>query len=348
MAAFDVIAASALAPDALAGLELHFLDAVAARATPPLLLIYRAPGRYLSLGRFHLYGGPAERAGINAYRRLTGGRVVGAGEGWLGLALILPSRTALLIDEAAPLKPEQIMNRYARGLLTGLRGLGLNCFYPGRDAITFEQCEIAMCTYNVNESGAMLFEATLAVNRGMEEVVHDLERFDPDGVVACRMYGPDSATKLTRELDRDIGFDELAGAIAAGYETLLGAAKRRELSPEESAHGTYRGHALADSGWLNRTGSSSMTRTNRIAGQLGSIEARVALDAEGAIEAAMLSGDFIANTAAIAELEAELRGHPHDLASVARAVTRTFSRNGNFILGAGEMSNIVRLIAAAK
>ena len=357
MAALDVISASALAPDALAGLELHFLEAVVTRATVPVLLIHSAPGRYLSLGRYHLYSGAAERSGINAFRRQTGGRIAGAGEGWTGLALILPTRTALLKDETAPLRPEQIMNRYARGLLTALRALGVNCFYPGRDAITFEQREIAMCTYNVNESGAMIFEAMLAVNRGMEEVVHDLEHFDPESILPCRMYTPESATKLVRELDRDIEFNELADAITAGYEGLLGEVRRRELTADEAAQGAHRGRALASSGWLNRLGAAS-TRTstgictgictNRIAAQLGSIEARIALNSDGMIEAATLSGDFIANSPAIAQLESELRGHPLDLASVSRAVTRTFSHDGNFILGAGELSNIVRLIAAAK
>jgi lipoate-protein ligase A len=348
-AVLDVISAPALTPDVLGGLELHLLQQVVSRAIPPALLIYAMPGRYLSLGRYHLYGGPVERAGINAFRRQTGGRIVGAGEGWLGLALILPTRTALLKNEVASLKPDQIMNRYARGLLAALRSLKLNCFYPGRDAITFQQREIAMCTYTVDESGAMLFEATLAVNRGMEEVVHDLERFDPEGELPCRMYGPDSATKMVRELERDIGFEEIADAIAKGYAFLLGETRRRELSPEESAQGEHRGRALANSGWLNRTMDDGPTMlTNRITAQLGAIEARIAAGIDGKIESMMLSGDYIANSAAIAELENDLRGHPLDLASVARAVTRTFSHDGNFILGAGELSNLVRLIAAAK
>ena len=155
-------------------------------------------------------------------RRLTGGRVVGAGEGWLGIALILPTRTSLLKETTPGLKPEQIMNRYARGLLAALRIAGLDCFYPGRDAITFDQREIAMCSFETNASGAMLFEVILAVNRGMEEVVHDLERVDPDGTLTCRMYGSDNATTVVREVGRDIGFAELADAIVTGYGSTLG------------------------------------------------------------------------------------------------------------------------------
>ncbi len=346
MAALDVIIAPALAPNALAGLELHLLDAVATRQTPPVALIYSSPGRYISIGRYHLYAGPAERAGIGAFRRLTGGRVVGAGAGWLGLALMLPNRTALLKEDAARLKPDQIMNRYARGLLAGLRSLGLDCFYPGRDAITFEHREIAMCSFETDASGAMLFESMLAVNRGMEDVVHDLERIDPDGALPCRMYGPESATKLKRELGREVAFDELADALAAGYQSLLGETRRRELTAIETADATDSGRALVDSGWLNnRVAHRSETKKNRIASQLGAIEAAVALESDGTIAAATLSGDFIANSSAIAELETELRGKRLDLGSVSHAVTKTFGQGGNFFLGSGELSNLVRLIA---
>ena len=353
MPELDVILAPALAPDDLIGLELHFLDAVAARQTAPVLLIYASPGRSISIGRYHLFGGAPEHSenGINVIRRLTGGRVVGAGIGWLGLALIAPTRTALLTEDTAPVKkvkPEQIMNRYARGILTGMRALGIDCFYPGRDAITFKQREIAMCTFETDASGAMLFEAAIAHNRGMEELVHDLERIDPDGALSCRMYDAASATKVVRELARDVSFDELAGAIASGYRISLGETRRRELSAIESTQAQHRGDALAKSNWLHRAvAGPPLTLRNRIASQLGAIEAAVALKADGTIEAARLSGDFIANSPAIAELESELRGRPLDLASVSHAVAKIFGDNesGNFFLGAGELSNIVRLIA---
>ena len=347
MAALDLVVASALAPDTLLGLEAHLLDRIVARETAPVALVYSLAGRCVSIGRYRLYAGAAERGGIGAMRRFTGGRVVGGGAGWIGLALMLPNRAALLKEDASRLKPDQIMNRYARGMLAGLRSIGLDCFYPGRDAITFEAREIAMCSYEIAASGAMLFESMLAVNRGMEDVVHDLETIDPDGAISCRMYTPETATTLARELKREIAFDELADAIAAGYEGLLGKTHTRELTEAEIAEAANRGRAMVADGWINDRieRRSEAVKKNRIAAQLGAIEAAVALESDGTIAAVTLSGDFIANSGGVGELEYELRGKPLDLATVSNAVTKTFGHGGNFFLGAGELSNLVRLIA---
>jgi lipoate-protein ligase A len=342
----DVVFAPDLTLEDLLGLEWHFLEGMAARRIPLLLLFQTSRGRAVSIGRYHLYSGPSERDGVSVARRLTGGRVVGAGDGWFGLALILPTRTALLKEDAARVKPDQIMNRYVRGVLSGLRKLGVECFYPGRDAITFERREIGMCTFETDASGAMLFEAALARNRGMEDVVRDLERIDPDGALSCLMYDAAAATTLARELGREVSFEELAEAVASGYAGSLGEIRRRELSETEVAEASRRGRELVASNWLNGSfAPGSRTLTNRIASQLGVIEAAVALGSDRTIEAVRLSGDFIANSPAVAQLENELRGRQLDLPSISQAVTKTFARDDNFLLGAGELSNLVRLIA---
>jgi len=303
-------------------------------------------GRVVSLGRYLLYDGTPARADLVATRRFTGGRVVGAGEGWLGLALILPSRAALLPDGESRLKPDQVMNRYVRGLLAAMRELGLECFYPGRDAITLDGREIAMCTFETDASSAMLFESVLAVNRGMEEVVHDLEHFDPTGQLACAMYGPDNASKLVRELDRDVSFNDVAIAIARGYSNLLGGGERRELTPIEIAQAERRGASLEQREWLRLSADGDLT--NRMGSQLGSIEVRVKTSADGAIQKLDLVGDLIANSPGIAALQSELIGSRLDVASVSSAVMKIFGRGDNFILGIGELSNLVKLVTRAQ
>jgi lipoate-protein ligase A len=346
--ALDLIASPALDAWEVLGLELNLLDAQPAGAAPPTLVLHAAAGRRVSIGRYHPYAGAETSGGIGVQRRLTGGRAVGGGGGWFGLALILPRRDALLRGERAALRPEQVMNRHVRGLLAGLRRLGADCFYPGRDAITLNGREVAMCSFEAAPNGAMLFEVSLAVERGMEDLPGDMDRIDPDGLINCPMYGPQQASTLARELGRDVEFDMLANVAAAGYEELHGKLHRRDLDSALLADARRRGEALKTSGWLNSVApDSAMTKKNRIATQLGAAEISIACATDRTVDRAMLTGDFIANSAAIERLERELRGHTLDLPSAGRVVTEVFGAGDNFILGIGELANLARLIAGA-
>jgi lipoate-protein ligase A len=348
MAVLDSIVCEGLEPATLLGLQLYLLEAVAARRSAPALLIYTLGGRLISIGRYHRYHGTGERNGIGGYRRLTGGRIVGAGEGWLGCALILTSRSELLRAQDAAIKPEQVMNRYARGILAGLRTVGVESFYPGRDAITIDRREVAMCSFETDASGAMLFEALVALNRGLEDTVYDIERFDPEGALGFPLYDRGRATKLVRELGRDLAVQELAGVIEAGYASTLSDVSRRALSGEERAQAEDRGRRLLESGWLGRACESPSLKAGRAPSQLGYIEARVALDDAGHIEQLELSGDFIANSTGVAAFEREARGKSADFGSMSAAAMKVFGDGSNFILGIGDLSNLANLIAKAQ
>ena len=349
MHALEAIVRPAISPWDLLGLELHLLEAVAAGRSEPVLVLYATTGCAVSIGRYHLYGGAPDHDGIVALRRLTGGRAVGAGDGWLGLALVLPKCGALLPKRDANLKPEQVMNRYSRGLLAGLRALGLECFYPGRDAITADRREVAMCTFETADSGALLFEASIAVNRGMEELSRDLDRLDPGGAVSSVVHSRETSSTLERELRREIGLAEVADAIVRGYRETLGEVRERELAPEEIRHAVEGGEALQSIHWLRRVADASeYNRSGRMTAQLGQIVVRLGVSADNRIERLMLSGDLIANSSGIAFFEAALEGQTHDLVAVSNSVASVFSADRNFILGLGELSNLVRLVVEAR
>ena len=349
MHALEAIVRPAISPWDLLGLELHLLEAVAAGRSEPVLVLYGTTGCAVSIGRYHLYGGAPDHDGIVALRRLTGGRAVGAGDGWLGLALVLPKCGALLPKRDANLKPEQVMNRYSRGLLAGLRALGLECFYPGRDTITADRREVAMCTFETDDSGALLFEASIAVNRGMEELSRDLDRLDPGGAVSSVVHSRETSSTLGRELRRKIGLAEVADAILRGYRETLGELRERELAHEEIRHAVEGGKALQSIHWLRRVADPSQyNRSGRMMAQLGQIEAWLGVSADNRIERLMLGGDLIANSSGIASFEAALEGQTHDLVAVSNSVARVFSTHSNFILGLGELSNLVRLVVEAR
>jgi hypothetical protein len=71
------------------------------------------------------------------------------------------------------------------------------------------------------------------------------------------------------------------------------------------------------------------------------------LDSNGRIERALLSGDFIAGSGAVDRLGRALRGKPFSLDAINAAVTGSFEGGAGFILGVGELSNLVSLIAKA-
>ena len=349
MHALEAIVRPAISPWDLLGLELHLLEAVAAGRSEPVLVLYATTGCAVSIGRYHLYAGGPDHDGVVATRRLTGGRAVGAGDGWLGLALVLPKWGALLHKRDANLKPEQVMNRYARGLLAGLRSLGLECFYPGRDTITADRREVAMCTFETDDSGALLFEASIAVNRGMEELSRDLDRLDPGGAVSSVVHSRETSSTLGRELRRKIGLAEVADAILRGYRETLGELRERELAHEEIRHAVEGGKALQSIHWLRRIADASeYNRSGRMTAQLGQIVVRLGVSADNRIERLMLGGDLIANSSGIASFEAALEGQTHDLVAVSNSVARVFSTHSNFILGLGELSNLVRLVVEAR
>lgn len=346
VAALDAVYIPGIRSSELLALQLYFLEAVKSGLCEPILITYELPERAVALGRYHLYAGPETCGGIGAYRRLTGGRVIGAGDGWIGCALILPSRDWLLPQKNPGLKPEQVMNRYVRGLLAGLRSLGADGFYPGRDAITIDRREIAICSFETDSSGAMLFEALIAVNRGLEELVHDLELFDADGALTVPMYNAGAVTTLSRELGREVARDEVASAIEAGYGTLL-EVSRRELTPEEWSQAKFRTGGIDDV-WLNaRKLDPKLPLVGRERIQLGYAEAHLALDSRGTIERLMMAGDFIANSSGLAAFEHELIGERSDLISVSAAVAKIYGDGANYILGLGDLVNLSRAIMKA-
>ncbi len=347
MAALDAIVIPSLAAADLLGLELEFMERVASLATNPVLLVYSLAERTISIGRYHFWDGAEERRGIRLMRRLTGGRITGAGDGWIGIALIVPHRAALLPERDAHIKPDQIMNRYARGLLTALDTFKLKCFYPGRDAITLERRELAMCTFETAPNGALLFEASLAVSRGMADLVRDLEHADPDGQLSCAMYDWENSTTLGHALNRAVDFTEVADTIITGYRAQHGEVDARDITDYETRHGKARAATLMESRWLQRRSSNDFNLVSRAATQLGAIEARVTLHDDDTIDHLMFSGDFIANSPGLEALNNELHGARLDLPTVSRAVVKTFASGDNYFLGIGDLSNLVQLIVKA-
>jgi hypothetical protein len=341
----DVIALPQLKPEQLLGLQCHFLGQVKDHGFAPILLVFQISGQTLALGRYHLYDGPSERGPVRAWRRLSGGRIINPGDGWIGCSLILSGRAALSGD-GPKLRPEQVMNRCLRGAMAAMRSIGVDCFYPGRDAITCGGRELAICTFEEDDGGALLFELFIAAASGLESLPMQMDQFDPAGGLTCGFYNAENSTCLARETGRGFSFEEIARRLAAGYRNQFGAVRDRALTSSELEAAQTRAPQLTD--WLSgRRPAPALNLAGRQSIQLGSMETRMAV-ADGTILRMELYGDFIANSPGLAQFERSVAGVRLDLMTLTSAAMQTYGDGSNYILGCGDLTNLARLILSAQ
>jgi lipoate-protein ligase A len=335
MPTLSLLVQPAITPDESLGWDRRLRKEVAEGA-PGVLRLYRFPGDVLSLGRYHFTprGGPV-------HRRHSGGRAMACGAGFLGLGLVLPHRSALVSSEPFALSPDQVMNRCIRGVLRGLEAGGVPVLYPGRDTITSARKLLGFASFDVDDRGVLLFEAIVAVDRDLSLLPHLLDRIDPDGVVPTSMLLPDDATSVAQVLGRTPRIEEIAEMIVGGYQ-----AAGQELSfvPYEGTGSP----PPADDAWLcQRVVRAELDHRATIPTMLGTLEAHVALAADGTIDDVTLAGDFIADAAAIAALERELRGCPVQRMAVGGITAAAFAKPGSFILGVGPISTVTDVVMKA-
>ena len=323
----------------------------AALATAPLdpergvLTLYRGDAEGLLVGRYHLV--PPSVSGIDGpvrvARRRTGGRVVPFGPGFLGLSLVLPHRAALVADDWRALAPEQVMNRCVRGVLGGLRACGVPAFYPGRDLITVGGRALGMTTFEVTGTGALLFEACLALNADLAVTPRLLDRLDAAGVIKTAMVSPSEVTTVARAAGRSVDAATLAMRIVSSYADVFGLTI---VDAQGEAPPGARPQA-GDRAWLrSRTPRDALDRRALRRVQLGLLEVHCARHGDR-LGDVMLSGDFLANAVAIERLERRLEGLPCEWAAVSACVFEEFGQPENFLLGVGDLSVVADLVCDA-
>ena len=281
----------------------------------------------LTLGRYHLAPEPRPPGAVRVMRRHAGGRVAPSGDGLVGLSLVLPHRAALIASDPAAVRPEQVMNRYLRGLLGACESLGVAAFHPGRDTVTVDGRLLAVGGFDVEANGGFVLEAVVAVERDFTVLPSFLDRADPAGVVKAPFVTSAEATSLAACTGRVFDVGEIADHLRGGYERRLGVAFENGTVPE--------GTALDEAAWvLDRRRPESLDRAVAIAGQLGTVEVFFARTAH-ALGAVLLAGDFIANSPGVDRLEETLAGAPAERKAIVSRVLGVVDGSTNFLLGLG-------------
>lgn len=349
MAAIDFVTQRGVDPARSLAADRHFMHSVrrASRSRNAVLRVYSIEGDAVSLGRYHLAPPAVEGSGVDLCRRLSGGRAVPFGDGFVGISLVLPHRSAFYSEDPFFLAPYQVMNRYVRGLLEACKLVNIAAFYPGRDFITVDRRVLGLVSFETDETGALVFEAILANTRDFSLLPELMEDIDPTGVVKIEMLPPSGVTSLARELRTQLSFDEVAEMVCRGFAKQFGATvEPHSLSPlEAQAIDAVAAREFAGPAWLGqRRFRAELDRHAALWIQLGSFEAHYAVEQERFLKEIMFSGDFLANSASIDRLEHELRLCPIDWRAIDAVANEIYGKPENYILGIGRLRTIADMI----
>lgn len=348
MHTLDFIVQSRIAPHVSLAEDHHFLHVVGrpSRTRLGVLRVYDFAGDVLSLGRYHLVPNQVQRDGVQLYRRQSGGRVIAFGDGFVGVSLALPHRSALFSTDPYTLAPYQVMNRYVRGILEGCKLVNVPAFYPGRDFVTVNRRVLALVSFEVDQSGALLFEAIIANRRDFSMVREVLDPEDAE-ILTVEPFMPNEVTCLAAELGVQLSIEDVAEMVQRGFAKHfnLAFAEHTLTALEEQAIAATAAHEFGDDRWLRqRQRRPDLHRHAAERVQLGTFESYFALEQDRFLKEVTFAGDFIANSPAIERLEHDLRLCPAEWRAIDAVASEVFAQPDNFILGIGRTRTIADTI----
>ena len=247
-------------------------------------------------------------AALPIARRATGGRALRLGDGCLAIALVLP-RTGALLADGRDVPAAKIVNRFVRPALGALAAAGVSAGWFGRDFISASSRPVAHVSFDAGSDGSALIEVHLGVGRAIalresEPRWASLVELSPE-----RFATLPSLDNWLRHLRR--GFEERLGAVLGEPQPAPPAAQPawppvdEELPPRAS---TLRevpiGHVEARAELDELAGR----RLTAAASGADATAMNVAPGARKVLGRVRLLGDFQADAASVAALEASLRG----------------------------------------
>ncbi len=313
----------------------------------PVLRVYTYPEDVLLLGRYHAADALIHNSGLTITRRLTGGRAFPSGNGFVQFSLIVPHRSFFFSADPHHIAPFQILNRYVRGVLHGLKTGGVEVFYPGQDFLTVQRLPVGWHSFVTADSGAVLYEGGVFVQRDMSLLPHFLDRADPQGTLPCQLFMPDQAHKLDKVLGRSLAPDQVVHLLRNGFTQQFGLeCLDRDLDKNERASILGK-QAQSDLVPNSRPLRSDLPYAATRQTPLGELRVRFALTPERTIETVRFSGDFIANPAGMQTLERNLKGCPLEKSALWQVIDQTFLEPEHYLIGAGKLADLPGVMISA-
>lgn len=341
-----------ISPSLSLATDQFFLQTVSKPQTA-VLRVYTYPGDVVLLGRYHGYHGYpgveqfTETEQVTVSRRLSGGRVLPGGQGFVQFSFILPHRSAFFSDDPFYLAPFQVLNRYVRSIMQGFKAAGVNMFYPGRDFLTIEQQPVGWVSFTTEHTGALLVEGGLAVQRDFSLLPYLLDTVDPNGTISSPFFAPDQVTSLERVAAKPPSLSQLTRLLQHGFSQQSDiACLEQEINQTEQEHiariATSSGNWL-DS-WPERVDLPFHITAPTL---LGSLDIRFAVTPQQTLADVYMSGDFIAPLDTIITLQSNLSGRPLEYTALQEAVDQTFFQPQHYILGIKQVQIIPEMIVQA-
>jgi hypothetical protein len=254
-------------------------------------------------------------------RRATGGAAVTGGDGILYVSLALQDANALVMCP-----PGKLLNRYVRGALSGLRGLGYPAHYFGRDFVSLDALPVAYVAWAEQHSGLVQLELFIAHRAPFALAAEQLAYPEPS---EPRFRGRAPTTLAEAKPEATPSAAEVLEAVAAGYARTFGA-ERHPLDLDlkqldRAAHIEPVVRAIEERPGL------AWSKPHEEA--IGFVSAGLALDAAGAISAARIAGDFFMHADCNADLEEALAGKPPTDEAFANALDAVLAHRVGLIEG---------------
>jgi lipoate-protein ligase A len=255
------------------------------------------------------------REGIEVNRRPTGGGAILMGPRQLGVALALP-RTG------AEGRPRDWMQRFSRGLSTGLAQLGIEAHFRGKNDLEVDGRKIAGLGFCRDAPRGGLFHGSLLVDLDVGLMARVLRT--PFEKITRRELTTlaGRTTTVAKLVGREVALEEVRDQVAHGFGRAFGAELEAGAwtSAERSAADDLERDKYSSEAWLfERTPVRDTTGAAKLDTGSGLVEVRVAM-AGRTIKSAHVRGDFFESESALADLEARLRWHSSDPHAIAVTV----------------------------
>ncbi len=288
----------------------------------------------VALGRFHRRRSEADS---RLTRRLTGGRSTPTGPGLLELTVTVPSSGWL--DPRLPvMRPEQVLNRALRPLLSVLRaggraGLaGIDAFYPGRDLITVDKKPIGACSFTVFPDGVALVDICIGNRESLATFGPLIDELDRDGVAAIDKQCFADAASLADLGCPERGIEDWLGAFAdAATSDWRCESRVWSESPPWWSTFTAPGEAAFSEFLGERREAKPGMRTAAALTMLGVAEASARIEDDRLVDVE-LAGDIMAPATTVAALADACEGQVARAAAIRRCVTSVLAQESHFLL----------------